>query len=487
MSGFGAKARTNAKVIDSLSTNTPLGAGESFEPAGFIEILDTADISVNILSDTDSAPDGLILEWSSDGITVDFPDKHSITANLGQQFTHGADYKFFRVKYINGPDPQTTFKLQTIMSPTRRKPSTHRLNDDLTPEDDAELVKAVISGEDEFKVYRNILATRFGRATVALFDSQTNSPLLITPSGQLNTGELVRLVGGNFVGGMDLLPHIWTTNFVGSGNVVTVDGELNLMTGTVANSATRLQTFRKARFITATFNLAHLAVSTPDFQNADTVRRWGVYDPTTTSLGLNGVFFENNSGNYSLVRVKNGAEEDRVPELLWSAPNPLEKNNDVAVYEIFFNAGTIFFFQNRKLLHVMTSLDSAAYNLPHLRAGAIVENINGNTVDNLLVSRGFAISRIGANSAIPEPFNITNSGTFIIKNTPARLHRIIINNKGTGAASLQIFNNFEASGEIIGELSTSDVSGSIEYQIELDEGLTVVTSGAIVDATIVFD
>lgn len=487
MSGFGKKSRKNSEVIDSLSRMTPLGAGEVFEPAEFIEILGAADISISVLSDVDSAIDGLMLQWSSDGITPDTADDHTIFANEGQKFTHGTLYKFFRIKYTNGPAPQTNFKLQTIVSPIRRKPSTHRLGNNLTTEDDAELVKAVLAGEDEFKVYRNILATRFGKATASLFDSQTNSSLLITPNGQLNTGELVRLTGGNFVGGQPLLPHTWTLTPTGSGGSVTAEGELNLSTGVTPNSSSRLTSFRKARFITATFNLAHLAISTPGFQNADVVRRWGVFDPIATSLGLNGVFFENNAGNYSVVRVKNGVEEDRVPEIGWSAPNLLIKNNDVAVYEIFYNAGTIFFFQNRKLLHVMSSLDSAAYNSPHLRAGATVENVNGNAVDNLLVSRGFAISRIGANSAIPEPFHIIASGTFVIKNTPARLHRVIINNKGTGAATLQMFNNFEASGEVIGEPSTSDVSGSIEYQIELDEGLTVVAMGAQIDATVVFD
>lgn len=487
MTGFGSSKRSLSNVISSQSTATNLGADGVFLGSEFNEILDTADISVNVFSDVDSAQNGLMIQWSTDGVTTDDNDFFTIFGGKGKQFTLGASYKFFRVQYTNGPDPQTKFKLQIISSPTRRKPSSHRLDDLLSPEDDAELVKAILNGEDEFQVYRNILATSFGRGTQSLFDSQTDSPLLITPNGQLNTGELVRLVGGNFIGGQPLLSHIWLTTFVNGGNVITVDGELNLNTGVDVNGVARLTTFRRARFITATFNLAHLAVSTPLFQNTDVIRRWGVYDPTTSSLGNNGIFFENNSGNYFLVRVKNGVEQERIPEANWNSLNPFLKDSNVSVFEIFYNSGTIFFFQNRKLLHKMFSVDSAAYNSPHLRAGAVVENINGNTTDNVLISRGFAISRIGASSAIPESFRITASGTFIIKNTPTRLHKIIINDKGVGTSNLTIFNNFEASGEIIGAIDTADVVGDLEYQIELDTGLTIVSAGGAVDVTVVFD
>jgi len=487
MSSMGVKGRQQSNVVDTQSTTTPLGAGGSFVGSEFTELLDSACLSLGVFTDVDSAINGLMIEWSSDGVNIDKTDQHKILANVGQEFTHGLNFKFFRIKFNNGPDPQTEFRLQIILSPVRRKPSSHRLNDPVTAEDDAELVRAILAGEDEFNDFRNILATRFGRSGVALFDSQTDSPLLITPSGQLNTGELVRLVGGNFVGGQPLLPHIWNQNFSGSGNNVTLDGELELNTGTTANGASRLSTFRRARFITATFNLAHLAVSTPGFANANVLRRWGVFDPISDSLGNDGVFFENNSGAYSVVRVKNGQEEDRVSELFFNAPNIFIKNNAVAVYEIYFNAGTIFFFQNRRLIHRMSSLDSAAYNSPHLRAGSIVENLNGNTVNNTLVSRGFATSRIGANSAIPEPFHITGSGIFIIKNTPAKLHRININDKGTGASQITVFNNFTNSGEIIANLDTADVIGSVPYDVELDIGLTVQGVGGSIDATIVFD
>ena len=494
MSAFGSKGK-KAKVATAQSTKGLLGDGGVFLANEFQEILNSADVSVSVFSDVDSAIDGLKLEWSNDGVNIDSVDEYTIKGGQGEQYTFGSLCRFVRVRYINGSDPQTTFRLQTIVSPTRRKPSSHRLGDELTREQDAELVKAVLAGEDEFQVIRNILATRFGRSTNALHDSQTDSPLLITPSGQLNTGELVRLVGGNFVGGQPLLDHIWTTNTVGGGNVTTVDGELNLNTNGGANGAVRLTTFRRARFITATFNLAHLAVSTPGNQNADVLRRWGVFDPTTDSLGQDGIFFENNSGTYAIVRVKNGAEADRLTLLIdgdgnqsgFNSPNPLIINDNVAVYEIFYNAGTIFFFQNRKLIHRMSSLDSAAYNSPHLRAGAAIENINGNTASNVLVSRGFAISRIGANSAIPEPFHITSSGTFVIKNTPARLHKIIINDKGQGMAIINVFNNFAASGEIVASIDTTDVVGDLEFQIELDIGLTITTEGGAVDVTVVFD
>jgi len=209
---------------------------------------------------------------------------------------------------------------------------------------------------------------RQGSAHVSAVDSETGSPLFIAPNGAINSGELIRLVGDNYVAGQPLLSHIWTEAFVGSGTSATTDGEYTLSTGTTANSEARVESFRRARFITATFNLAHLAVATPNQANADVVRRWGCFDPNGTD-GTDGIYFENDSGTYTIKRVKNGVLQETVAEASFSenAVNPLVKNDNVAVYEILYNAGTIFFYQNRKLLHKMSSLDAAAYGTPHLR------------------------------------------------------------------------------------------------------------------------
>jgi hypothetical protein len=331
--------------------------------------------------------------------------------------------------------------------------------------------------------------TRNSSAAASLIDEETNSALLIAPNGALNTSELFRLVGDNFINNLPLLSHIWSETIVGSGTITTPDGELNLTTNATSNSSVRLETVRRARFITATFNIAHLAISTPSYTNTNVIRRWGCYDPQSVAGGTDGVYWENNGGSYSVVRVKNGVIAESVPEASFSevASNTLVKNNNIAIYEILYNAGTIFFFQNRKLMHRMSSLASAAYGTPHLKVGLECTNINGNTTSNSLVSRGASINRIGASTAIPQSFHIAASGTYTIKNTPGRLHRVILGDKGVGASTMTIYNNTAASGTVIAQIDSTDVQGDMEIQAEFDIGLVITVGGASVSLTVIYD
>ena len=110
------------------------------------------------------------------------------------------------------------------------------------------------------------------------FDPETNTFGAISPSGTLETGELIRLTGGNFESGA-LLDNLWSTGVVGSGVVNVVTGELVLSTNTTADSEARVQAVNRARFITGTFNKAHMAISMPSPGNTDVIRRWGMFDP----------------------------------------------------------------------------------------------------------------------------------------------------------------------------------------------------------------
>lgn len=134
----------NRGVIDTNnSSTTPLGAGATFTGT-VTEILDFSHISVYIFTDQDSASEGLIVEWSQDGTNFDENDMYTISANDGKLYSFGPPSRYFRIRYINGATPQTTFRLQTILHTFSTKSSSHRLSDDLSAEDDAELVISVI-------------------------------------------------------------------------------------------------------------------------------------------------------------------------------------------------------------------------------------------------------------------------------------------------------------------------------------------------------
>jgi hypothetical protein len=199
--------------------------------------------------------------------------------------------------------------------------------------------------------------------------------------------------------------------------------------------------------------------------------------------------WRNDSGSWSVVRYKGGVEVETTAEASFNntTTNPFIKDDNVHVYEIMYNAGTIFFLQDRKLVHKMASLNSAAYGTPHLRCGHWIYNKNGNTVDNKMVSRGSSIGRLGSRDVAPNFTFIDDNGTYFIKNNPGTLHKIILTDLGTGAATITLYNSTTGSGEIITKLDTNDVIGTLDYDLEFDDGLTIVAAGGNVQFTVVFD
>lgn len=137
-----------AVVSSANSSSSPLGISGVFTGV-FEEILQYSNVSVSAHADQDSVSSGLLVEWSTDGTNVDDTDSFLIKANAPKHFTFGANYKYVRVKYTNGTTGQGFFRLQTIYHPFVNKPSSHRVDSIIVPEDDAELVKSVLTGKEE--------------------------------------------------------------------------------------------------------------------------------------------------------------------------------------------------------------------------------------------------------------------------------------------------------------------------------------------------
>ena len=334
------------------------------------------------------------------------------------------------------------------------------------------------------------ILNRFGGQWMNLMDTQTASPAFVLPNGVVNVSEIIRLTGGNFGTVSSLLAHNWRTGVVGSGSASVTNGELILATGTTANSSVAVDSFRKAPFSAATFNLSHLAFAMPNPFNANVTRRFGVFEPNSSPI--NGMYFEFFGGTGSdvscnLVTVKAGVEVDRFTEGQFNGGNTLVKDANIHVYENVYNAGTIFWFQDRKLIHRSSAPTTSAFATPDLRVGSQILNTGGNTTNNTLVSRGKAISRIGVNNAIPRFFRIISSGTFIIKNSSGRLKHVTINRKGAGSATIDIYNNTAGSGDIIASIDTQVVQGTVTYDCTFDIGLTLVVSGVNVGLTVSYE
>jgi len=147
------------------TTTTAISASTTFT-GEWQDTLDYASIIIGIIADQDSATDGLEVQWSADGVTKVQDDVFTLSANSGKVFTFTPANRYMRVVYTNGAVNQGSFNLQTIFKKVGVKGSSHRVQDSIVGEDDAELVKAVLSAAVN-GTFVNITATTSGNLRVA--------------------------------------------------------------------------------------------------------------------------------------------------------------------------------------------------------------------------------------------------------------------------------------------------------------------------------
>ena len=149
------------------TTTATLGAGGVFD-GEWQDTLDFGIVVIGINADQNSANDGLVIQWSADAATVHDTDVFTITANQGKVFTFGPARRYVKLNYTNGGTPQGSFSLETTLRRVYFKDSSHRIQDAIVAEDDASLVKAVLTGENPGGNFVNFEATNGGNFKVSL-------------------------------------------------------------------------------------------------------------------------------------------------------------------------------------------------------------------------------------------------------------------------------------------------------------------------------
>lgn len=128
------------------SSSTPLGISATFT-GDWQDTLDYTEIIVSISTDKDSATDGLVIQWSADGITVNETDVFSILANTGKTFSFPCNRRYVKIVYTNGVTAQGAFNIATYLKRFGSKGSSHRISDNIVGQDDAQLTKSILSAE----------------------------------------------------------------------------------------------------------------------------------------------------------------------------------------------------------------------------------------------------------------------------------------------------------------------------------------------------
>jgi len=149
------------------STDTILWVGGVFTWT-VTDVLNYWMIIISVYTDQASATDWLVIEFSQDGLTHwHWSDEYTINALSAKTFSVQPQTRYMRVRYTNWTVAQTAFEIVTTLKPNYVKPSSHRIQDSIIWDDDAELTKSVLSWEDQDWIFQNVQTTRDWNLTIS--------------------------------------------------------------------------------------------------------------------------------------------------------------------------------------------------------------------------------------------------------------------------------------------------------------------------------
>lgn len=175
------------------TTITPLGISGTFT-GQWQDCLNYQEVNVSIVSDKDSAVNGLVFQWSADATNIGDTDVYSYySASGGTNYTPNPAFRYFRVVYTNGTVAQTTFSLQTILRRSMTGGSFHRIDSTLKDDADARLNITIPKLKTAANTYVSQTATTAGNAKVSIEELETgisdNSKTQLKTSMYGKTGD----------------------------------------------------------------------------------------------------------------------------------------------------------------------------------------------------------------------------------------------------------------------------------------------------------
>jgi len=302
----------------------------------------------------------------------------------------------------------------------------------------------------------------------------------ITALGDQMMSPRYRLVGHSF-SGTTKDPNFWKEGVANGGTVTQTSGVIELETNLAANGSAQYNSLHRARFVAGSPQIFTGAVDWETEPTSDNVRRVGPYDNN------NGFFFELNEDVFSV-----GSRKTAVDTLVSSGdfngnlgatwtPTPATPYK----IDIEFLPIGVFWYINGTLLHKI----NAAHLSDWLSLPIRIENVNSNAqdADVLFHSAGLVIMREGPLETESIYYHLAgNAATHILKYGAGTLHKIVFNN--TSGTSITIYDEVVGAGTIIGVITTtSSIIGSQIYDVPFSVGLTLVTVGNSLDATIVYE
>lgn len=275
------------------STLTPLTASSVF--TGGME--DTKNYGMlQVALYTDEAGTFEIQFRSTPTSTWRTGDTYTVAAGEDKVWSFQASRRFMRIVYTNGGTNQGVFDLQTILKPVYVKPSSHPIGEVVKANDDAELVKAQITGERPDADFGNVSITNGNNLKTSLeeydpvFTSDpfpVRDPILSISRGLLTGIKHVNKFGAA-INGLQILPtDIWDRSDSSATQRLWI-----------APTQTRLHTIQSS---------SSLDDGTPEAAGAgaQAVRVWGLISWDSSEVSedviLNGTGSVNTSNSYVII------------------------------------------------------------------------------------------------------------------------------------------------------------------------------------------
>lgn len=233
------------------STVAPLAAGGTFT-GEWEYIAKFQEISLNLAGAPTNAPGTFYFELSPDGVYADVSIPYSLPGpGFVPQFLRVV-LPYFRVRYKNGPTPQTAFRCTTIYHLYGAARLTRFLTQVMDQTEPVEVTRSVIAGARPDATYGNVPVTRENFLSVAIADTGALAEDTILGAdrgifGSAVTASRIQKVVASWV--YPLANNAVSSSTTGTGSVTQGAGQLAISSGTGATASAEAHTDQIVRYV----------------------------------------------------------------------------------------------------------------------------------------------------------------------------------------------------------------------------------------------
>tara|TARA_R110000868_G_scaffold249898_8_gene506393 strand:- start:2604 stop:3977 length:1374 start_codon:yes stop_codon:yes gene_type:complete len=397
------------------------------------------------------------IDQSNDGTNWDVSDEYVYVSNKNFGLTVQSVSSYYRIRVTNNSSTITNvFRLAATLCPI------------------ANSLPRSLSQQGLLQVGINSLQDEYG------FRGQ------FSPASALQIAEPYRLCGTTFGTSNDV--NFWTADASGTAATATVaTGAATVSSGTASAGFAKFNSVQPARFEINNPNKFIGLFRLPTVAVANTIRGWG-------NINLNGSVAPQNGAYFSV-------DGSGVLHVNWAAGGTVTSvesgsfNGDVAQYtvdtllhkyEIIYDLNGIWFSIDDKLIHKAVPTTALLTQVTDNFVTFWTTNTSA-AGPATLECYGAAISRIGRSVQSSKTGRISgNAATYNFKIGSGLLNKIIFNN--TSGTNVTIYDNTTANSPVLAIITTATAAlGVWNIDLPFYTGLTIVTTGNNLDATVVYE